>query len=573
MAKKRSFSIYLLKQGFDSTNSLKTGTPLEVAAASSLPTGAQLFLLDQAASAPWWKDYFGIERPVTQSHKGALVFLPVRDRWCALTFGYVSHNLKDECYEYDFGLKTTLNCVDPKKLRSTDTVEPGAARRRRTQLPSDSELTVFDVDRDSSIIKGLTGRVKDEYADIIKHITGASSLRMSSDATSAQIATTCERLLEIYEKDDYKTEFPDIRAIEPVKDPNRIKLLEEKLLVALKAKSSSLTITVPDMINHGEGLRATFGGAKRSRTYDDVAMPYYHDHLATRQIALETVDIDTLKKHALSLCDENGDTRASYPIHKCLLFDTSLDEGGPGYHLFEGNWYLVEREYVAKLKTFLDPYFKPTTLIPYSHESEGAYNKAVCDESPDYICLDRTNMSPRGQTNIEPCDLYSITDGHAVFTHVKVSTRSQLLSHLFNQGATSIEGLKQEPAIKERLKALLSERLAGRNAEPFLAPIDEGKHRVVYAIATEKPAEGLSGNLPLFSRMSLRRNIKFFNLVGVPVTCSYVRDTREASTASEAPSATPAIVTVGSLNLPQAAPSEVARIEIDPANTTGGVSC
>lgn len=549
MAKKRSFSIYLLKSGFDAANSLKTGTPLEAAAASNLPAGAQLFLLDQAAYTPWWKDYFGIERPVTQSHKGALVFLPVRDRWCALTFGYVSHNLKDECYEYDFGLKTTLNCVDPKKLRSTDTVEPGASRRRRTQLPSDSELTVFDVDRDSSIIKGLTGKVKDEYADIFKHITGASSLRMSSDATAAQIATTCERLLQIYEKDDYKTEFPDIRAIEPVKDPNRIKLLEEKLLVALKAKSSLLTITVPDMINYGEGLRAAFGSAKRSRTYDDVAMPYYHDHLATRQIALESVDIGMLKKQMLSLCDENGDTRASYSIHKCLLFDTSLDEGGPGYHLFEGNWYLVEREYVAKLKEFLDPYFKPTTLLPYNHDSEGAYNKAVSENSQEYICLDRTNMSPRGQTNIEPCDLYSVEDGHAVFTHVKVSTRSQLLSHLFNQGTTSIEGIKQEPAIKERLKTLVSERLNGRDAESFLSPLDQEKHRVVYAIATEKPAEGLSSNLPLFSRMSLRRNIKFLNLVRVPVKCCYVQDTREDTMgAADTPATT---VTVGSLRMPK----------------------
>src|SRR5690606_34621386 len=127
-----------------------------------LPENATLFVLDSAPREPWWKSYFGVTMPLNQVSKGALIFLPVGDRCFALSFGHVAHNLKDTSYEYDFGLRVTLNSLDPTKLKSTDVLDPGAARRQRTQVPVDSDLTYFDFDRDSAILKSLTGKVKDE---------------------------------------------------------------------------------------------------------------------------------------------------------------------------------------------------------------------------------------------------------------------------------------------------------------------------------------------------------------------------------------------------------------------------
>jgi uncharacterized protein (TIGR04141 family) len=566
MAKKRSFSIYLLKRGFDAANSLKTDNDLIAGVpATRLPEGAQLFLLDPVPYTPWWKPYFGVERELTQAHKGAIVFLPTRDRWCVLAFGHVVHNLKDECYEYDFGLRVTLNCVDPEKLRSTDTIEPGVSRRQRTQLPTGSELTLFDFDQDRAILKKLTGMVKAEYTDDIKHVTGASSLRMSTDAPAEQIAATCARLIGIYEKDDYKRDFPQIRSVEPVKDPIVVRSLEEKLLEAFRGKTTALTIAVPDIINHGEGFSASFSGAGASLTYDDVAMPFYHEYLDSKGVLLAGVDIAFLKKQSLRLCDDSGTTTESFSIYECLLFDTSLAADGPAYHLIDGNWYCIDRDYVAKLKADLDPFFSVTALMPYDHDDEGAYNEAVSAASQDYICLDRTSISPAGQRGgIEPCDLYSVSDGRAVLTHVKVSTRSQQLSHLFNQGLNSIVAVKQIPEAKERLGQVIRERAGGRDAAPFLAPLDEDKFRVVYAIATEKSPKGLSDNLPIFSRMSLRRSIKDLRFAGVPVTCCYIRDVREESTGEPKPRrarrAAPVTVVVGSLRPPKAPVATVAAV-------------
>ena len=132
MAKIRPFSIYLLKEGFDHANSLKQDHSLEEAEAADLPDNARLFILDTPPRPPWWRSYFGIEQELHQASKGALVFLEIGGRNFAISFGHVYHHLNDYSYEYDFGLRVTLNSLDPAELKSADMVSPGTARRKRT---------------------------------------------------------------------------------------------------------------------------------------------------------------------------------------------------------------------------------------------------------------------------------------------------------------------------------------------------------------------------------------------------------------------------------------------------------
>ncbi|WP_373414959.1 DUF6119 family protein [Ensifer aridi] len=154
----------------------------------------------------------GLFRCNSASHtatKGALVFLSVGDRWFALSFGQVFHHLNDAAYEYDFGLRVTLNSVDPNELKSADMVAPGVARRKRTQAPVSTELTFLDFDGNSEIIKGLTGRVKREYQDLSKNATGSVSLKVGLDLEPGELAGICETLLTLYQAEDYQTSFPN----------------------------------------------------------------------------------------------------------------------------------------------------------------------------------------------------------------------------------------------------------------------------------------------------------------------------------------------------------------------------
>lgn len=526
MTKSRSFSIYLLKPGFDDSNALVDDHVLDGEfAAADLPEGAALYVLDSDPYPPWWKGYFGVEANLSQVTKGALVFLPVGERCFALSFGHVSHNLRETSYEYDFGLRVTLNSLDPKKLKSTDTLDPGAAKRQRTQLPIESELTLFDFDRDSTILRSLTGKVRDEHKDLFRHATGASNLRISTSVPANELLPLCEKLLELYDGEQFKTAFPDIQNIAPVRDPGLIESLNGRLLAALHAKDADLNITVPEIINYSDNVFVCFAGAGAGLVYDDVYIGRYYDYLETREVNLADVDLEDLRHHALVLTDENGVPKDRYSIFKSLVFDTILDAaGGATFHLSEGQWYRIETDYIERLGTYLDPLCLPSDLPSYNHPTEGAYNLAVAETDAAVGCLDTENVSPAGQTAVEPCDLIALRGESAVMYHVKVSTLSAQLSHLFNQGINAIELLRLEAEALAKLDALVQDKLAAETAQALTDLVHAGKIRIVFGIVTRKNPAGLSLNLPLFSRISLMRALKSLHVRGVERGYMFIAD-------------------------------------------------
>ena len=291
MSKSRSFSIYLLKEDFNVTNTLKDDHRLDDGIeGNALPDDAVLYVLDNQPTPPWWKSYFGIQKNLTQTLKGAIVFLPVEGRTFAITFGHVFHNLKSESCEYDFGLRVTLNSVDPDKLKSFDSLRPENARRQRTQLSVGSDLTLFDFDRDGTILKSLTGKVKEELMTFFRHATGASSIRISSDVTPVGLLGLCGKLLELYQDETCKISFPDIQNVTPIKDPVVIDALNAKLVDAVRTKDESLVLTIPDIVNYADEMYATFTGEGAGLVYDDVYIDCYYEYLEQSRFNLAIID-------------------------------------------------------------------------------------------------------------------------------------------------------------------------------------------------------------------------------------------------------------------------------------------
>jgi uncharacterized protein (TIGR04141 family) len=526
MPKSRTFSIYLLKEGFNAQSALKDDNNLqEGLVATRLPPGAILYVLNGRPRPPWWKDFFGIEENLLQSTKGALVIFPVKDRWFALSFGHVYHNLKDACYEYDFGLRVTLNSLDPRKLKSTDVLEPGDSKRRRTQIPIESDLTLFDFDRDSTILKSLTGKVKDEHKDLFRHATGASNLKLSSSLQPNELVGLCENLLGLYQSDDYKIEFPEIQNIVPVRDPTILKALDDKLVEAIKARDDKLNLVVPDMINYHDNLYAKFSGRGRCDNYEEVFIGLYLDYLANTEGGLEEIEVLDLKKHQLLLTDEEGDIRERYPIYKSLLFDVQLS-ATETFHLSEGCWYKVENAYVQKMEAYLDPLCVDLNFPNFNHVNEAAYNLALAQTADTFICLDTKNIAPAGHTAVEPCDVYGCDNNTGVFHHVKISTLSSALSHLFNQGANSIELLKAEDEALEKLRVLIRDGAIADKQDAMLEPLNERKFKMVYVIITHKDKANKSKNLPLFSKISLMRIMKILRIMSVEGVFGFVHDAK-----------------------------------------------
>ncbi len=531
MSKSRSFSIFLLKETFDATNSLKEDHSLEDGTeGSQLPEGAVLFVLDSQEIPPWWRQYFGIQKRLMQSLKGAIVFLPLEGRTFALTFGHVHHNLKSECYEYDFGLRVTLNSVDPDELKSVDSLNPEHARRQRTQMSVGSDLTLFDFDRDSTILKSLTGKVKNDLKEFFKNATGASNIRISSDASPNEIPELCGKLLKLYNEDTYKVSFPSIQNVSPVKDPIILNALNAKLTQAIQDKSENVVLTIPDIVNYSDQMSGMFEGEGKSLIFDDIFIDCYYSYLEHKNFDLLKLDIAALKKHHLILTNEAGEPRGDRPnIFKCLIFDTMLDGEPKSYHLSEGNWYLVDEDYVTELSTYLDPLCTDSSLLTYNHADEGAYNIACAEMFPKMLCMDKGNIAPAGQKQVEPCDVFEVTRDMLVLHHVKKSTVSANLSHLFNQGLNSMQLIRDSGDALENIKALTVHKAADGQEAEFLKAFEANRFKVVFQIITHKDKAAKSLNLPLFSRISLKRAMKELRRMGVEREFCFVENQAEAS--------------------------------------------
>ena len=347
MSKTRPFSIYLLKPGFDASNSLNDDHSLEEVSASSLPSGALLFLFDGDPTVPWWGSYFRLSRKLRQASKGALVFLPAGSRWFALSFGHAYHNLKDEAFEHDFGLRVTLNCVDPNELKSTDTLEPGAARRQRTQLPVGSDLTYFDFDRDSAILKSLTGgmliRRYSPMSLVLVALRSSPTLRLMDWLAFVRRFSGSTRVSSIVRHSLIsKTKFGA---------GSIIGRLNMKLVQGLREKDQSLYLAIPDIVDYRQvGYYASFSGSGQSLRYPDVFIDKYYEYLEGNHRPLGDLTYEQLSTHRLKLTDDEGKVRRNYAIVNCFIFDTALDSATESFHLSEGNWYKVENSYIAKIR-------------------------------------------------------------------------------------------------------------------------------------------------------------------------------------------------------------------------------
>lgn len=523
------FSIYLLKANYDVALALRDDHDLiPDVEADHLPEGASLYLAEDEPQPVWWKRYFGIDRDLRQAFKGALVFVPASNRLFVFSFGRAYHSLRKGSYEPDFGLRVTLNAVDPNKIKNTDIIEPVNARRRRTQVPVLSDLTLFDFDHDSAVLKNLAGKVRDDYAHLVRNISGQDNLRISSKVQATDLPIFCEQLLSLYQLNDYKDAFPGIRAISRVRDPALIKQLDENLVRSFGERDPALLLGIPAFVDYSKSMQIRYRGAGGSFVRDDATLELYYEYLSTRDVQPESLTLEDLRRHKIELVDEEKRPGDKYAIRKALIYDTALQGDSAGYHLLEDVWYRVETDYMRLLEYDIASIFEDLELPPYRHKNEADYNAKMEEEHKNMKCLDGKDIAPPGATQVEPCDVLRVEgegdERDVSLIHVKRSTRSSGLSHLFSQGAGSMELLLSEDASIEKLEALTSD-FEERVGDPGLRrKLENRAVKVVFAVVTRKDAAGGWANLPLFSRINLRRAKRQFKLMGVEMGIGFIKN-------------------------------------------------
>lgn len=88
----------------------------------------------------------------------AVLLLRVDGDIFAFTFGYGRHLIEQSFFVQDFGLRTALNTLDEKSLRSVDlhTLEDQPVQKK-SQAARDSDVSVFGIDILRDVLRAVTG--------------------------------------------------------------------------------------------------------------------------------------------------------------------------------------------------------------------------------------------------------------------------------------------------------------------------------------------------------------------------------------------------------------------------------
>ncbi|PRI11585.1 DUF6119 family protein [Leucobacter massiliensis] len=520
----RSMSIYLLKPGITVEESIKDNRGYqEVEAPSSVIPNLRVFLKPGNPKQPWWKTYLGVESTLSQQSNSAMAFVQRGKRVFALAFGAGHHLLKEDAFVHDFGTRVVLNAVDPNKLKSTDTLDPESSQRRRTQIPYDGDLALLSFTSDSSVLKSLTGKAKAEYSDLVRSVTGAASLRVTTPTEPGDLALLLKRLHTLYKSKDFRRTFPDIAQVRPVTDPAIVDPLNEQLAAAVFDLTAPIVLTVPDVLDYHDEAYVQFSGRGLSEMFDDVYIKHYREYVEGKGATAQSFTVDDLKHDELLLLDGNYEVRQRWSIFRSLVFETQEDEGY-SYHFSDGAWFQVATGLLESLQEFLDPYWVDATLPPHTWTSEAEYNSEV-SAATGSVCLDQTSMSPSGQTQVEPCDILRIGEQSIEFVHVKIGTSSATLSHLFNQAANSVHLLRTSEEAARKLLRLVEDKAGARTARHVADALESNAYSVSIAIVSHKQTpEKKSANLPVFSRISLRRVLIALKAMRIPITVQLIPD-------------------------------------------------
>ncbi len=179
-ARKEKLSIYLARESSKPDSDLIKLANAKEAVELDLPEveAAVLYVKKQPPrNPPPWTKLFTENEAVdaslfgVSSNVGSVFIVRTGTATFVLSFGTGFHLLKPEAIERDFGLKVTLNSVDPDKLRSLDKASyDHNPLNSRTQSTREVDIFNLHLDSEMEMLYAITG--SSQVKEFGSHVTG-----------------------------------------------------------------------------------------------------------------------------------------------------------------------------------------------------------------------------------------------------------------------------------------------------------------------------------------------------------------------------------------------------------------
>ncbi|WP_157632996.1 TIGR04141 family sporadically distributed protein [Burkholderia ubonensis] len=523
-------SIFLIKSQYTSaeqvvdTNACESPVDVPIAGCGN----GRLYVKKSPPKPPKWASLFqGYVDLGSLAVPGvsAVFFMSVGKRCFTLAFGHAGRFLlQDEVWEERFGLLCALNSVDPKSFRCVD-VQSLDAIQSHTRIQSGQETTPeqFGLNVEQDMLKAIVGAPLNHALG--NRMTGSDSLLVSVKMDLADLP---------FLLDEYRKKFEAQLSADDYQWVNNMSMVTNSVLVgtleaALNAKLGAgqvddIWLSIPEIIDWTtvKGFMYTQGGKE---IHPDINLKGF---LSTVK-PVTPLTLDLLRSRHVHCADaDHNKVFKSWSIFKCLYAE--IDLSGIKYILNDGKWFKVATDFVARTNAeFSAIPYSGIKLPEYSGSGEGAYNAMVAaTDGSTYALLDdkKKVMHGGGHGQVEICDLLSI---NREFVHVKLYSKSSVLSHLFAQGFVSGQLIQIDADFRRKARDRLD--------LPYKELIQVGKRpaqdefTIVYAIISEAAGDKL--HLPFFSRVNLNNTRKLLigygykvELLKIHVNDAYAKTTK-----------------------------------------------
>ncbi|MCG7978163.1 MAG: TIGR04141 family sporadically distributed protein [Candidatus Thiodiazotropha endolucinida] len=448
---------------------------------------------------------FGSRRAV-----GAAFVVSLKSKVFALTFGTGFHLIKNEAIERDFGLRVTLNSVDPDKLRSLDKASyDHNPLNSRTQ--SSIDLGVFDLDVDSEMdmLYAVTGVSRVPVFG--SHVTGRDALTLVLEISLNGLKDVLSEAISRYEATLPK-EFEWVDNIQRIKDKEILEVLDLELDdILAKEDVSDMWLGEPEIVDWESQVGYSFELYQKTPRHVVLRLKDLVQHFNDKEVLLTT---ENLKAQIIHINDNEFNSFKKWTAYRCLYAEVALGE--EKYILRNGLWYRVNTNFEEEINSYLQHLDSYEFEFPlYTHDREEEYNAYVKDSHNNIELMDKEPVKVGGPYDkLEFCDLIKDT---FEFIHVKYYRSSSTLSHLFSQGFVASEAFVGDSGFRKRLNEKLPEscKLTDIESRP-----DPSNYRIVYAIATNR---NLPNELPFFSKVTLKNALKTLKTLNFNVSLSAIQ--------------------------------------------------
>lgn len=515
MAKKGTptakLNVVLLKASFaDFEGALRDDHTLtESKLKNPIGDASALYIKEPHSNPPSWAKFLApvsvAKLSLANASSSAVLFVQAAGRHFAFCFGHGRNEIRPEAIESGFGLKVTLNRVDPLKLRSIDakTLENGVTTKR-LQTSRNADQTAFGLDVARDLLRQVVGEPDDPK--FAKKLAGSDSLTLHVEVTAGGLGEKCKQLVAAYQDNKYKQYFDWVDHLREINDPQLKQSLDERMATAFsKRQIANMHLAATSIVDWENVGDFKIGGAGRT-VFHDLDIEEYADALGPE---LANVSLDKLKSYKIQAqFTADGPFLLQGSVYSSLVWETNYKNRF--YAFVDGHWYEINNRFANTVTEFVKKIPAPSVnhlLKSNAGEKEGDYNSRVAIANPNLFVFDTQLVKPDGAaTEIEFCDLFS---KNKQLIHVKRKTRSATLSHLFAQGMVSAQLFLQDSEVRKQARKIIRDQSPHGGFLQYLPearPIP-GEYEVVYAIVA-KPNPDWPTSLPFFSQINLMHSCK-----------------------------------------------------------------